>query len=159
MKNKKNIITKIDEFKQEQDIQNNLDLLTEMAKINRDEIPYDVCVNGGNSYGEGRKEHGKPHFHYADNIKKSDKFKLSVFIPTIEEWIKNKELIINSKDSSHPDWTGLSKEKKILMDWISKPNVLYPKYSNLYVIINQWNTLNIYNKNVSQVPHKEEDLF
>jgi hypothetical protein len=155
----KKIKTTLNEFLATSDTHPDLELLIEMAKINRDEIPYDVCVFGGSSYGGGRQEHGQPHFHYADNIKTPDKFKLAVIIPTIEEWQERQELFIIPNESTHPTWDGLAKEKKIVLDWLAKPNVRFPRNSNLYVIINSWNTLNEDNKNVSQVPNTGEDLF
>ena len=151
------MITKLNEFKEQETLE--FGLLVEMAKINKDEIPYDVYVNGGDSYGTGRNEHGKPHFHFADNMKNYSKFKLSVLIPTIEEWKNNKTLIISPKDSSQSNWNGLNKEKNILIDWMSKNNSRNPRNSNLFVIINFWNTLNSNNNNVKQVPNIGEDLF
>ena len=131
----------------------------EIAKINKDEIPYGVYVLGGYTYGKGRKEIGKPHFYYSDNYYTSNKFNVAILIPTIAEWIENKELVINPQDSSHQDWTGLQKEKEILIDWMSQPNVRSPRNSNLFEILNFWNTLNVDNLNVSQVPNKGDDLF
>ena len=47
------------------------DPLIEEARINdTSDFPYDVFVYGGDSYGSGRNEHGEPHFHFADKIKR-----------------------------------------------------------------------------------------
>lgn len=46
---------------------------------NRTEIPYDIFVNGGDSYGTGQKEHSEPHFHLYDN-KKNPTFHFSILI-------------------------------------------------------------------------------
>ena len=66
MKTKPNVYKK---FQQDE-------VLVELAKKNKGELPFDVCVFGGSSYSSGRNEHGEPHFHVADNIKNPDKFKL-----------------------------------------------------------------------------------
>lgn len=127
------------------------DPVLEMARINDPkEFPYDVFVYGGDSYGSGRNEHGEPHFHFADKIK-GGKWSFSVFIPTVEEWNQNKELYIYETSNGDYNWTGLRKEKKLLIDWLDKPNKDFELYSNLEVIRREWNILNTDNKNVSQI--------
>jgi hypothetical protein len=153
---KKNIATKLNEFV---DNHKNIDMIIELAKINRDELPFDVCVFGGNSYGSGRSEHGEPHFHISDNINKPDKFKISILIPTINDWKNNKELLIIANDSTQNTWDGLNRIKKMLTEWLSLPNYKNKKTSNLYRIIDFWNSLNIDNKNVRQIEDNGEDLF
>jgi len=125
--------------------------ILEMARINDPkEFPYDVFVYGGDSYGSGRNEHGDPHFHFADKIK-GGKWSFSVFIPTVEEWNQNKELYIYETSNGDYNWTGLRKEKKLLIDWLDKPNNNLSLYTNLEIIRQQWNILNTDNKNVSQI--------
>jgi hypothetical protein len=85
--------------------------------------------------------------------------KLSIIIPSISEWKTNQELLIISNDSSQSDWIGLKKEKKMLIEWLSLPNYKNKRTSNLYRIIDFWNTLNSDNKNVRQVDDNGEDLF
>lgn len=127
------------------------DPIIEMARINDPkEFPFDVFVYGGDSYGSGRNEHGEPHFHFADKIK-GGKWSFSVFIPTVEEWNQNKELYIYETSNGDYNWTGLRKEKKLLIDWLDKPNKDFELYSNLEVIRREWNILNTDNKNVSQI--------
>jgi hypothetical protein len=127
------------------------DPILEMARINDPkQFPYDVFVYGGDSYGSGRNEHGNPHFHFADKIKVG-KWSFSVFIPTVEEWNQNKELYIYETSNGDYNWIGLKKEKKLLIDWLDKPNKDFELYSNLEVIRLQWNLLNSDNKNVSQI--------
>lgn len=125
--------------------------ILEMARINDPkEFPYDVFVYGGDSYGSGRNEHGEPHFHFADKIK-GGKWSFSVFIPTVEEWNQNKELYIYETSNGDYNWSGLRKEKKLLIDWLDKPNNNLSLYTNLEIIRQQWNILNTDNKNVSQI--------
>ena len=127
------------------------DPVLEMARINDPkEFPFDVFVYGGDSYGSGRNEHGEPHFHFADKIK-GGKWSFSVFIPTVEEWKQNKELYIYETSNGDYNWTGLRKEKKLLIDWLDKPNNNLNLYTNLEIIRQQWNILNTDNKNVSQI--------
>jgi len=149
------MITKMNEYKEFQQGE----MLVELAKINKGELSFDVCVFGGSSYSGGRNEHGEPHFHVADNIKKPDKFKLSVKIPTIDEWKANPQLIILPEESSQTNWDGLNKIKKDLMVWMGKPYTRNKRVSNLFTIIDYWNTLNESNRNVRQVPNDGEDLF
>ena len=151
----KKLITKPNVYKKfQQD-----EMLVELAKINKGELPFDVCVFGGSSYSGGRNEHGEPHFHFTDNIKNPDKFKLSVRIPTIDEWKSNPQLIILPEESSQTNWDGLNKVKRDLVEWLGNRNVRDKLHSNLFIIINFWNTLNEDNKNVSQVHNDGEDLF
>jgi len=127
------------------------DPILEMARINDPkEFPFDVFVYGGDSYGTGRNEHGDPHFHFADKIK-GGKFHFSVLIPTVEEWKQNKELYISESSTGEYNWNGLKKEKKLLIEWLDKPNKIYSGFSNLEYIRLQWNGLNTDNKNVSQI--------
>lgn len=127
------------------------DPVMEMARINDpNEFPYDVFVYGGDSYGSGRNEHGDPHFHFADKIR-GGKWNFSVLIPTVEGWIQNKELYIYETSNGDYNWTGLKKEKKMLIKWLDKPNNNLNLYTNLEVIRQQWNILNADNKNVSQI--------
>jgi hypothetical protein len=127
------------------------DPILEMARINDPkEFPYDVFVYGGDSYGSGRNEHGDPHFHFADKIK-GDKCRFSVLIPTVDEWNQNKELYIYETSNGDYNWTGLRKEKKLLIEWLDKPNKMVGVLTNLEVIRQQWNILNADNKNVSQI--------
>lgn len=88
--------------------------LLEMARINDPKtFKFDVFVYGGNSYGSGRNEHGKPHFHFSDNIKGS-KWQFSILIPTIDEWNQKKELYIYESSNGYFNWTGLKKRKEII---------------------------------------------
>jgi hypothetical protein len=124
----------------------------EMARINDPkDFTYDVFVYGGDSYGSGRNEHGDPHFHFADKIK-GGKWQFSVFIPTVEEWAQNKELYIYETSNGEYNWSGLKKEKKLLIEWLDKPNKMVGGVlTNIEVIRQQWNMLNTDNKNVSQI--------
>ena len=127
------------------------DSIVEEARINNKiEFPYDVFVNGGDSYGSGRNEHGDPHFHFADNIKGGD-WQFSILIPTVEEWIQNKELYIYESSNGEFNWKGLKKEKRMLLEWMDKLNVFDDTKTNLEFIRLQWNVLNIDNKNVKQI--------
>ena len=127
------------------------DPVLEMARINDPkEFSYDVFVYGGDSYRSGRNEHGDPHFHFADKIK-GGKWQFSVFIPTVDEWNQNKELYIYETSNGDYNWSGLKKEKKMLIDWLDKPNKNLNLYTNLEIIRQQWNVLNTDNKNVSQI--------
>ena len=123
----------------------------EMARINiNDGFPNIVIVNGGNSYGAGRKEHGEPHFHYLDKFK-GGQFSFSVLIPTVEEWNTSKELYISETTTGYFNWNGFRKEYKGLVEWLGKPNASLPRYTNLETIRSYWNTLNIDNNNVKQL--------
>ncbi len=127
------------------------DPILEMARINDPkEFPFDVFVYGGDSYGTGRNEHCDPHFHFADKIKGGN-WHFSVFIPTVEEWNQNKELYIYETPNGDYNWSGLKKEKNLLIEWLDKPNKIYSGFSNLEYIRLQWNGLNTDNKNVSQI--------
>jgi len=128
------------------------DPILEMARINDPkDFTYDVFVYGGDSYGSGRNEHGDPHFHFADKIK-GGKWQFSVFIPTVEEWNQNKELYIYETSNGDYNWSGLKKEKKLLIEWLDKPNKMVGGVlKNIEVIRQQWNMLNTDNKNVSQI--------
>lgn len=128
------------------------DPVLEMARINDPkEFPFDVFVYGGDSYGSGRNEHGDPHFHFADKIK-GGKWQFSVLIPTVEQWNQNKELYISETSNGDWNWTGLKKEKKMLIEWLNEPNkMIGGVLTNLEVIRQQWNILNTDNKNVSQI--------
>ena len=125
--------------------------ILEMARINNiDEFPYDVFVYGGDSYGSGRKEHGDPHFHFADKIKGGD-WQFSVLIPTVEQWNQSKELYIYETSNGKYNWSGFKNEKKSLIEWLDFSNVFDRTKTNLEFIRLQWNVLNIDNKNVSQI--------
>jgi hypothetical protein len=127
------------------------DPILEMARINDPkDFAYDVFVYGGDSYGSGRNEHGDPHFHFADKIKGGN-WQFSVFIPTVEEWNQNKELYIYETSNGDYNWSGLKKEKKLLIEWLDKSNKDFELYTNLEVIRREWNLLNTDNKNVSQI--------
>jgi hypothetical protein len=127
------------------------DPVLEMARINDPkELPYDVFVYGGDSYGTGRNEHGNPHFHFADKIKDGE-FHFSVLIPTVEEWKQNKELYISETSNGDYNWSGLKKQKKLLIEWLDKTNKFDIDKTNLEFIRLQWNVLNVDNKNVSQI--------
>lgn len=127
------------------------DPILEMSRINNiDEFPYDVFVYGGDSYGSGRKEHGDPHFHFADKIKGGG-WQFSVLIPTVEQWIQNKELYIYETSNGKYNWSGFKNEKKSLIEWLDFSNVFDRTKTNLEFIRLQWNVLNIDNKNVSQI--------
>jgi hypothetical protein len=142
-------IKKINELKVEITLH---DPILEMARINDPkDFTYDVFVYGGDSYGSGRNEHGDPHFHFADKIK-GGKWQFSVFIPTVEEWNQNKELYIYETSNGDYNWSGLKKEKKLLIEWLDKPNKMVGGVlKNIEVIRQQWNMLNTDNKNVSQI--------
>jgi len=127
------------------------DPVLEMARINDPkEFPFDVFVYGGDSYGSGRNEHGDPHFHFADKIK-GGKWQFSVLIPTVEQWNQNKELYISETSNGDWNWTGLKREKKMLIEWLDDINKFDKDKTNLEFIRLQWNVLNIDNKNVSQI--------
>jgi hypothetical protein len=127
------------------------DPVLEMARINDPkEFPFDVFVYGGDSYGSGRNEHGDPHFHFADKIK-GGRWQFSVLIPTVEQWNQNKELYISETSNGDWNWTGLKKEKKMLIEWLDEGNKFDKDKTNLEFIRLQWNVLNIDNKNVSQI--------
>jgi len=68
-------------------------------------------------------------------------------------------LIILPEESSQDNWDGLNKVKRDLVEWLGNRNVRDKLHSNLFIIINFWNTLNEDNKNVSQVQNDGEDLF
>ena len=125
--------------------------LIEMARINDPkQFAFDVFVYGGDSYGSGRNEHGEPHFHFADKIKGGN-WSFSVLIPTVDQWIQNKELYIYETSNDDYNWTGLKKEKKMLIEWLDKPNKDLNLYTNIEIVRQQWNILNSDNKNVSQI--------
>jgi hypothetical protein len=127
------------------------DPILEMAQVNDPkDIPYDIYIYGGDSYGSGRNEHGYPHFHFADKIKGGD-WQFSVFIPTVGEWKQNKELYIYEASNGDYTWNGFRKQKKMLIGWLDKPNKFDSGKSNLEFIRMQWNFLNTNNKNVSQI--------
>ena len=127
------------------------DPILEMAQVNDPkDIPYDVYIYGGDSYGSGRNEHGDPHFHFADKIKGGD-WHFSVLIPTINQWNQRKELYISETSNGDYNWTGLKKQKRMLIEWLDKPNKILNSLSNLEFIRMQWNFLNTNNKNVSQI--------
>jgi hypothetical protein len=128
------------------------DPILEMARINDPkDFTYDVFVYGGDSYGSGRNEHGDPHFLFADKIK-GGSWQFSVFIPTVEEWNQNKELYIYETSNGDYNWSGLKKEKKLLIEWLDNPNEMVDGVlTNIEVIRQQWNILNTDNKNVSQI--------
>lgn len=130
---------------------NNHTYLLEMARINDiNTFRYDVFVYGGDSYGSGRNEHGKPHFHFSDNIK-GGKWQFSVLIPSVEEWNQRKELYIYETSNNDYYWTGLRKEKRQIIEWLDQSNHFDSSKTNLEFIRLQWNVLNIDNKNVSQI--------
>jgi hypothetical protein len=125
--------------------------VVEKARINDPiDFTYDVFVYGGDSYGSGRKEHGDPHFHFADKIKGGN-WQFSILIPTVEEWNQNKELYIYEISNGEFNWRGFKKEKKELIDWLDIQNNDLTFYTNLEVIRYNWNTLNKTNKNVKQI--------
>ncbi len=127
------------------------DPVLEMARINDPkELPYDVFVYGGDSYGTGRNEHGNPHFHFADKIKGGE-FHFLVLIPTVEECKQNKELYISETSNGDYNWSELKKQKKLLIEWLDKTNKFDIDKTNLEFIRLQWNVLNVDNKNVSQI--------
>lgn len=135
----------------------NDDQIIEMATISDlSDIPYVIFVNGGNSYGSGRNEHGDPHFHFTDNIK-GGKWQFSVLIPTVEEWKQSKELYISESSTGKFTWNGLKKEKKLLIEWLNSKNKNLKKYTNIEVIRFEWNTLNKDNKNVKQLSKITEE--
>lgn len=127
------------------------DYLIEMARINnKNEFKYDVFVNGGDSYGTGRNEHGDPHFHFADKIK-GGKWSFSVLIPTINEWNQNKDLYIIESSTGYYNWSGYKNEKKDLIIWMDESNFFNKSITNIEMIRMQWNMLNTDNKNVKQI--------
>ncbi len=127
------------------------ELILEMARINDvHEFQYDVFVYGGDSYGSGRKEHGEPHFHFADKIKGGN-WQFSILIPSVEQWKQNKELYIYESSNDDYTWSGFKKEKKSLIEWLDNPYIDINTITNLEYIRLQWNTLNRDNKNVSQI--------
>lgn len=127
------------------------DYLVEMARINnKNEFPFDVFVYGGDSYGSGRNEHGKPHFHFADKIN-GGKWKFSILIPTKTEWNQNKNLYIYETSNGDYNWTGLKKEKSELIKWLDEKNYDDKSKTNLELIRFFWNFLNKDNNNVKQI--------
>lgn len=140
-------IKKINEFIEHSDY----DLIVEMSRINDiKDFQFDVFVYGGNSYDSVRKEHGDPHFHFADKIKGGN-FQFSILIPTVEEWNQNKNIYIYETSNGDYNWKGLKKEKESLIEWLDQPNKFDISKTNLEFIRLQWNVLNIDNKNVSQI--------
>jgi hypothetical protein len=105
---------------------------------------YDVFVYGG------RLEYGEPHFHFADKIKGGN-WQFLVQIPIVEQWKQSKELYIIESSNNEFNWSVFKKEKKELIEWLDKPNIIFDGYTNLQYIRLQWNGLNIENKNVSQL--------
>jgi len=69
-------------------------------------------------------------------------WQFSVFVPTVDEWSQNKELYIYETSNDDYNWSGLRKEKKMLIDWLDKPNKNLNLYTNLEIIRQQWNVLN-----------------
>jgi hypothetical protein len=139
-------INSINEFKLSQTFP-----VLEMVRINNvKEFPFDVFVYGGESYGYGRKEHGEPHFHFADKIKGGN-WQFSVLIPTVEQWNQSKELYIIESSNGEYNWSGFRKVKKSLIDWLDRPNKNFNLYTNIEVIRREWNMLNSDNKNVSLI--------
>lgn len=131
-------IKKINEFTEH----SNYDLIIEMARINDiTKYPYDVFVYGGDSYGSGRNEHGKLHFHFADKIKGGN-WQFSVLIPTVEEWNQNKDLYIYETSNGEYNWRGFKDEKKSLIEWLDQPNKFDISKTNIQFIRLQWNVLN-----------------
>jgi hypothetical protein len=127
------------------------DYLVEMARINNiKDFPYDVFVYGGDSYGDGRNEHGEPHFHFSDKIKGGE-YQFSVLIPSVEEWKQSKELYISETSNGDYIWTGLRNEKKSIISWLDEINYYDNSKKNIEMIRLQWNILNIDNKNVKQI--------
>ena len=127
------------------------DSIVEMARINDvTKFPYDVFVNGGDSYGTGRNEHGEPHFHFYDKIKTGN-YAFSVLIPTVDEWSQNKDLYISESSNGNYNWEGLIKEKRELINWLDIPNRYDPTKTNIQFIRLQWNVLNSDNRNVKQI--------
>jgi len=133
-------------------LSNDFSPILEMARINiNDGLKYDVFVYGGNSYGIGRNEHGEPHFHFADKIK-GGKFQFSILIPGVIDWQQSKELYIIESSNDKLNWAGFKTEKKDLIEWLDKPNVMIGGVlTNIQVIRQQWNLLNTDNKNVKQL--------
>jgi hypothetical protein len=144
---KKRIHTKINEYLNSHD---DVDMIVEMARINGNELPYLVYVYGGNSYGKGRNEHGEPHFHFMDKMN-GGKFKLSILIPSKLNWSSSKDLIILPDDSTQIDWSGLKKEKRMLIEWMDLKNTDEPDLTNYQAIRFSWNSSNKDNKNVRQI--------
>ena len=127
------------------------DYLVEMARINNiKDFPYDVFVYGGDSYGNGRNEHGEPHFHFSDKIKGGE-YQFSVLIPSVEEWKQSKELYISETSNGDYIWTGLINEKESIISWLDEINYYDNSKKNIEMIRLQWNILNIDNKNVKQI--------
>ena len=91
----KKMITKLNEYKKfQQD-----EMLVELAKINKGELPFDVCVFGASSYSGGRNEHEEPHFHFTDKVK-GGRYKLSILIPDENIWNESKFVPIHQQISS-----------------------------------------------------------
>ncbi len=83
--------------------------ILEITRINDiKHFKFDVFVYSGDSYVSVRNEHGEPHFHFGDKIK-DGKWKLSILIPTVEQWTQNKELYIYESSTGDFNWTGLKK--------------------------------------------------
>jgi len=119
------------------------DLIVEKAKINGIEIPYNVYVYGGNSYGKGRNEHGEPHFYVYN---KSKKLQVIFKIPSTNQWKNKKELIIIENN-----FKNVKTVENIIIDWLDDNNEEQIKLTNLELIRYLWNTLNKENKNVYQI--------
>jgi hypothetical protein len=135
----------------------NDEFIVEMARINiNDGFPYCVYVKGGDHYGQGRKEHGDPHFHFYDKAKGGN-WEFSVLIPTVEEWKQNKNIYISETFNGDYNWTGFKSIKKDLIEWLDKKNKISKTHTNIEFIRLQWNVLNIDNKNVKQLSRIKED--
>ena len=135
----------------------NEEFIIEMTRINdRSDFNYDVFIKGGDHYGQGRKEHGDPHFHFYDKVKGGN-WEFSILIPTVEEWKQNKELYISESSTNDYTWSGFRKEKKLLIEWMDKKNNTAKKYTNIEMIRLQWNLSNKDNKNVKQLSKISEE--
>ena len=78
-------------------------------------------------------------------------FQFSILIPTVDEWLQNKDVYIYETSNGDYNWKGLKKEKESLIEWLDQPNKFDISKTNLEFIRLQWNVLNIDNKNVSQI--------
>ena len=126
----------------------NLDLLEDVARAyvaKRDELPFKVYVAGCDNYGNGLKKYKKPHFHViieGENILD----KIRIYIPTRNEWLSNKKLIICDFCLKNYDDVLEILSKWLDTDWQNRGI-----RSNLENITFTWNELNDENHGVDKI--------
>ena len=125
---------------------NNLDLDKDVNRyyVGDDSIfDFKMYVAGGVSYGNGLKKYKKPHFHII--IDKNFNFdKICIYIPTKEEWIVDKRLVV--VESTIGDYDDILIK---ITTWIDIEHIgSFGVSTNLDVLISMWNLSNQGNKNV-----------